>query len=163
MLSLDASQRAYAAIQEKIARGEPFLIAPQGTSMFPFLIAGRDRVLVAPMDSQSHPRRGDIVLYRRKGGLLVLHRMHHRDRKGYYFTGDNQTALEGPLDREQLLGAVTRIYRRNKDFSPRHPAFWIAGRLWLRVRPIRPILSKSAKKILIAFHLYRETGNDQRD
>ncbi len=163
MLSLDASQRAYAAIQEKLARGEPFLIAPQGTSMFPFLIAGRDKVLITPIASQSRPRRGDIVLYRREEGLLVLHRMHHRSREGYYFTGDNQTVLEGPLERGQLLGIVTRIYRWDKDFSPSHPAFWIAGRLWLWVRPFRPIISKRAKKILKALHLYKETGTNHHD
>ena len=159
MLSLDASERAYAAIQEKIARGEPFLIAPQGSSMFPFLIAGRDKVLLSPIPSQKRPRRGDIVLYRREEGLLVLHRMHHRNREGYYFTGDNQTELEGPLDRGQLLGIVTRIYRQGKDFSPRRPAFWIVGRLWLRLRPFRSVLSRSVKKILKAFHLYKESGN----
>lgn len=156
MLSLDASERAYAVIQDKIAQGEPLLIAPQGTSMFPFLIAGRDKVLITPITSQKRPRRGDIVLYRREEGLLVLHRMHHHNRKGYFFTGDNQTELEGPLDREQLLGIVTRICRQGRDFSPRHPAFWIAGRLWLRVRPFRPMISKSAKKILTALHLYKE-------
>lgn len=160
MLSLDASERAYTAIQEKIARGEPFLVAPQGTSMFPFLIAGRDKVLLAPIASRSRPRRGDIVLYRRKEGLLVLHRMHHRNGEGYFFTGDNQTELEGPLDREQLLGTVTRIYRGDKDFSPQHPIFWIAGRLWLRVRPFRPIISKSARKILTALRIYKETDSN---
>lgn len=158
MLSLDASERAYAVIQDKIAQGEPLLIAPQGTSMFPFLISGRDKVLITPITSQKRPRRGDIVLYRREEGLLVLHRMHHRNRKGYFFTGDNQTELEGPLDREQLLGIVTRICRQGRDFSPRHPAFWIAGRLWLRVRPFRPMISKSAKKILTALHLYKEVS-----
>lgn len=148
MLSTDASERTYAAIQEKIARGESLVIAPQGTSMYPFLIAGRDKVLVAPITSPKSPRRGDVVLYRRESGLLVLHRLHHHSKEGYYFVGDNQTELEGPLDREQLLGTVTRIFRQDRDFSSRHLIYCTLSRLWLQVRPFRRIISRCAKKIL---------------
>ena len=154
--AVEASEKSYITIQEKITRGEAFLVAPQGTSMFPFLMAGRDKVLLTPVTPEKEPRRGDVVLYRREEGLLVLHRLHHRNRRGYYFVGDNQTELEGPLHRRQLLGIATRIYRGDKSFSRHHPVYWTASRLWLRVRPFRHRISTRAKKLLIFLHLYHE-------
>lgn len=159
MLSTEASKNAYAKIQRKISLGENIVISPQGSSMFPFLKAGRDRVLLIPVTPAKLPRRGDIVLYRRKNGLLVLHRLHHHDHTGYYFVGDNQTKLEGPLEKSQLLGVVSRIYRQDKSFSSHHPIYWTAGKLWLWLRPIRHVISKRAKRILIFLHLWREPEN----
>lgn len=154
MVSIDASERAYAAIAEKIQKGEPFVAAPQGTSMYPFFIAGRDRVLLTPLTAHRTPRRGDVVLYRRLDGLLVLHRLHHRDRDGCYFVGDNQTELEGPLEECQMLATVTRIYRGDRSFSPCHPVYLAASRLWLLVRPFRHLISRSVKRALIFLRLY---------
>lgn len=156
MLSTEASKRTYAAIKDQLDLGKPFVIAPQGSSMFPFIIAGRDKIQITPTASCGLPRRGDIVLYRRDDGLLVLHRMHRKKSDGYYFIGDNQTEIEGPLAEEQLLGIATRIIRHNKSFSPSQPLFWIAGRLWLCVRPFRHVISPRAKKLLIFLHIYKE-------
>lgn len=154
--AIEASEKSYKAIRHKIEQGKSFLAAPQGTSMFPFLKAGRDQVLLNPLLPGKEPRRGDIILYRREDGLLVLHRLHHHNQNGYYFVGDNQTALEGPLHRKQLLGIAARIYRHGKSFSVHHPVYWAAGKLWLQVRPFRHRISRRVKRLLQFLHLYRD-------
>lgn len=154
MTSLSASKRAYESIREKLLVGEDFYIRPQGTSMFPFLIEDRDYVLVTPVHGKL--RRGDVILYRRKEGLLVLHRLTRIKKDGYYFVGDNQTEVEGPLSREQLLAKVIKIYRNGTPYSVHHPVYIVASRLWLLLRPIRPLISRTIKKIMIILHLWKE-------
>ena len=41
-----------------------------------------------------------------------------RDPSGYYFTGDAQTLIEGPLRREQIIGIVLSVRRKGRWYSP---------------------------------------------
>ena len=66
---------------EQIYEIEPLLkagvciqIHPQGYSMYPFIDPRRDEVVLAGIEDGSALRRGDVVLYRRENGMLVLHR-----------------------------------------------------------------------------------------
>ena len=68
---------------EQIYEIEPLLkagvciqIHPQGYSMYPFIDPRRDEVVLAGIiEDGSALRRGDVVLYRRENGMLVLHRI----------------------------------------------------------------------------------------
>ena len=68
---------------EQIYEIEPLLkagvciqIHPQGYSMYPFIDPRRDEVVLAGIEDGSALRRGDVVLYRRENGMLVLHRIY---------------------------------------------------------------------------------------
>ena len=84
----------------------------------------------------------DILLYQRESGLLVLHRLCRIKQDGYYFTGDNQTEVEGPLQASQLLAIVTCICRNGHTFRVTHPVYKICSRIWLFLRPVRPFISR---------------------
>lgn len=129
-----------------LKEGQIIEIHPQGSSMFPLLIEHRDSVLIQSLENIT-PKRGDILLYQRKSGLLVLHRLHHIKNNGFYFVGDNQTELEGPLDSSQLLAKVTHIRRKGHLFSVRHPLYLLFSRIWLFLRPIRPYISRPIGKL----------------
>ena len=64
--------------------------------MYPLFHPGRDEAVI-----EAYPihllRRGDIILYRREQGILVLHRICRITSDGFYLVGDNQTEIEGPL------------------------------------------------------------------
>lgn len=122
-------------------QGMKVKISPHGGSMLPFIIGDRDEaVLIKP----EQLKRGDVVLYRRKNGIHVLHRIHHIEKeKGtgkeyYYMIGDSQVEIEGPLERIQILGVADGFVRKGKAFSKKNVIYQIWYRIWLYVIPIRP-------------------------
>ena len=63
-------------IEPLLKAGACIQIHPQGYSMYPFIDPRRDEVVLAGIEDGSALRRGDVVLYRRENGMLVLHRMY---------------------------------------------------------------------------------------
>ena len=137
-----------------LREGRTVQITPQGNSMFPLFVNGRDdAAIIRPIES-ADIRRGAVVLYRRSTGGLVLHRICKVNDKGVYFVGDNQTKVEGPLMRVQILGVMTEfIHAKKKHYTVTNPLYVISTRLWLFVRPIRPVISRP---IGVVYRLIKE-------
>ena len=74
-------------------------IKPQGYSMYPLFIPGRDEALIQEVPVSSL-RRNDVILYRRDQSILVLHRIARITPEGLFLVGDNQSELEGPGSRK---------------------------------------------------------------
>lgn len=129
-------------IEQLLADGKPIQIKPQGYSMYPLFVPGRDEAIIAPADPK-HLRRGDVALYRRDGGILVLHRIWKRKNGSFYLVGDNQKEIEGPLRADQMKGVLIKVVRNGREFSTRHPIYRFLSSLWLMLRPIRPWLSRA--------------------
>lgn len=125
-------------IEQLLKDGSAIQLKPQGYSMYPLFIPGRDEAVIEayPVD-QLH--RGDVILYRRDQGILVLHRICRITSDGFYLVGDNQTEVEGPLRPDQIRGKMTCVVRNGKSFSVSHPIYRILSSLWLFLRPIRPL------------------------
>ena len=64
-----------AQCRERLNAGETVPLVVTGGSMTPFLVHKRDAVLLSKIDAPV--RRGDIILYTRAPGLLILHRACH--------------------------------------------------------------------------------------
>lgn len=128
-------------IEALLAEGKSIRIHPQGYSMYPLFVPGRDEAVIAPAETEEL-KRGDVVLYRREGSILVLHRIWKRRAEGFYMVGDNQSEVEGPLKGEQIKGILCQVVRRGKCFSVRNPIYRMLAAVWLRLRPFRPFLSR---------------------
>lgn len=137
-------------IEALLAEGKSIRIHPQGYSMYPLFVPGRDEAVIAPANTEVL-KRGDVVLYRREGSILVLHRIWKRTEEGFYMVGDNQKELEGPLRGEQIKGILYQVIRRGKCFSVKHPLYRLLSAIWLRLRPLRPVLSKTVAAVKKVF------------
>ena len=103
-------------IEEVLSSGGEFLIHPQGVSMLPYLREGRDTVLLRAVTEA--PKRGDILLYRRGDGTLVLHRVVKVEADGTLsMRGDNQFLIERGIKKEQVIATVKRFFRQEKECS----------------------------------------------
>ncbi len=139
-------------IEKLLAEGNYIQIKPQGYSMYPVLVPGRDEVVVAPVRDVTCLKRGDVVLYRRlfvdgEKDILVLHRIWKVNEQGIYLVGDNQKEIEGPLKQEQMLGIAKEIVRKGKHISVQNPIYKLLTGIWLTLRPMRPFISKVVAKI----------------
>lgn len=82
-----------------------------GTSMWPLLKEGKSRVQLIPLDGKSL-KKGDIVLYQREDGNLVLHRIIKSGERGSFLVcGDHQWKLEEQIGEDQILAVAEGFYK----------------------------------------------------
>ena len=137
-------------VEQLLAQGNNIQIKPQGYSMYPVLVPGRDEAVIEPI-ADAKLKRGDVVLYRRvaedSGRILVLHRIWKVKSEGIYLVGDNQKEIEGPLMRSQMKGIMAGMYRKGKYISVQNPWYRILTYGWLLLRPVRPYISGLVARI----------------
>lgn len=116
----------------------PLIIS--GGSMEPFLAHNRDILYISkpvfPL------RKGDMAFYERKNGKIVMHRVYKVKNGSYYFTGDAQTDIEGPVCEENIFGEIRRVCRKGKKVDRKNFVFWFFYAVWIRIVPLRPFIMK---------------------
>lgn len=132
-------------LEQLLADGNSIQVRPRGYSMYPLFIPGRDEAIISPVEKKLH--RGDVVLYRRMEGILVLHRLWKVDEAGYYMVGDNQSLVEGPLQESQIKGILTEVIRDGKRFSVKDLRYRLNFGIWLWLLPFRPAIWKAVSAI----------------
>ena len=128
-------------LEQLLHNGNIIRIKPQGFSMYPLFIPGRDEALIQQVPVTSL-KRNDVALYRRAQGILVLHRIVRVASEGYYMTGDNQYEIEGPLRPDQFKGKLIAFVRNGKEISVKNPLYRFLSSLWLLMLPVRPLCFK---------------------
>lgn len=132
-------------IEALLEQGRTIQVHPQGYSMYPMFIPGRDEAIIGKADL-SRLRRGDVVLYRREQSILVLHRIRAVKSEGFYMIGDNQMETEGPLKPEQIKGVLLAFIRKGRTISVKNPCYILISRLWMWAKPLRGIVRKIRQK-----------------
>lgn len=102
----------------------------QGSSMWPLLHEKESWVQVTARDD-AHLRTGEVVLYRRANGQLVLHRIIRLgENDTYWVCGDHQWKLDEQIPDAQIL-AVARVFSRNgRCFDEQNIWYRLYGILW---------------------------------
>lgn len=142
-------------IEQILADGRTVQIEPHGWSMYPLLVPGRDQAIIAPAEPEKM-RRGDVVLYRREQGILVLHRIWKVTPEGFYMVGDNQSKVEGPLRPCQIKGRLTAVIRNGREILMQNPLSIFLARFWLLLRPVRGPLSAVAHRLRQIWQAYKK-------
>ncbi len=139
-------------VADEVKRGNSVTYFTVGVSMRPLLTERKTHVTIVPL---TDAKNGDILLYLRRDGSQVLHRLIKQDKDFYYMRGDNTYGLE-PIKREAAVGVVTHIYRKGKTFGVKECGAYRAYTvLWRMLYPfryftfkLRAILSKIKSVIL---------------
>ncbi len=98
-------------ISEAVKDGGCFYLSPRGKSMHPTIREERDKVALVEFVSF---KKGDILLYRRKNGQVVLHRLVGFKRGEPVMCGDAQFSLEYGITKEDIIARVSEIVRKEK-------------------------------------------------
>ncbi len=114
-----------------------------GNSMYPLFINNRDKVTVV---KAKKIKKRDIILYRRADGSYVLHRVVGKGKLGFKLCGDDQTAVEYPVKREDVIAVMTSFERKGKQYSAKCLWYRIYSFLWCLFIGLRPLKFKIAKK-----------------
>ncbi len=126
-------------MEQTLASGGTVRLPITGTSMLPLLVAGRDTVVLGKIDGPL--QKYDLPLYRRADGAFVLHRVVAVAPDGAYtMCGDNQWVKEPGIRHSQLIGRVTRICRRGREFPVTAARYRAYCRVWALLWPVRRYL-----------------------
>lgn len=124
-------------IRERLSNGESVRFTPQGTSMRPMILGGRDQVILSPLPERL--KKFDLPLYQRDNGQYVLHRI-VKAGKDFTCIGDGQFIYEPGVRQDQMLALATGFVRKGKTRSTDCFSYWLYCRLWHYSRPLRKFL-----------------------
>lgn len=128
-------------LRDILAQGKEVSITITGNSMSPFMVHGRDEILISPPNDPW--KKGDMAFFQRTSGQYVMHRICRVEKNGdCFFVGDAQQVIEGPIKQEQIFGKITSVKRKGKWIGP--GTFWweFFEHVWLNIIPLRPVCIK---------------------
>lgn len=96
--------------------GAELPLVVSGISMTPFLRPGIDTVYLKKPDRTL--RKGEIAFFHRANGSHVLHRVWRAEKGYYWFLGDGQDLVEGPMPEACVFAYVTKIDRDGVRVGP---------------------------------------------
>ena len=98
-----------------------------GDSMYPTFRHRKDVVILQPVSREL--KKGDVILYQRKSGQYVLHRIVTKPKNGEFICcGDNQWEKE-PMEASQVVALVSSFVRKGKTIDNKK----IGYRMWVAV------------------------------
>ena len=109
-----------------------YAVAPiAGTSMMPLLKEGRDRVELKPY-CHERLKKGDVVLYKKNDGTLVLHRI-IRAENGEFFTvlGDHQFKNAERVNKNQIIAVACGFFIKGRYVTEKTRWYRMYKKIWL--------------------------------
>lgn len=116
--NLSGNKTTYKEIIDK----QGFYIAtPVGTSMMPLI---RERIDTVRLEKpKGRCKKYDVIMYQRKNGIYVLHRIMKVKKDSYVLCGDNQAVLERGVTDDMIIGVMTGFYRGDTYVSVDNPEY----------------------------------------
>ena len=118
-----------------------YAVAPiAGTSMMPLLKEGRDRVELKPY-CHERLKKGDVVLYKKNDGTLVLHRI-IRVENGEFFTvlGDHQFNNAERVNKNQIIAVACGFFIKGRYVTEKTRWYRMYKKIWLCNLNLRRII-----------------------
>ena len=111
-----------------------------GTSMLPLLKEGRDLVELEPC-SQERLKKGDVVLYKKNDGTLVLHRI-IKTENGEFFTvlGDHQFNNAERVNKNQIIAVACGFFIKGRYVNEKTQWYRLYKKIWLCNLNVRRII-----------------------
>ena len=109
-----------------------YAVAPiAGTRMMPLLKEGRDRVELEPC-SQERLKKGNVVLYKKNDGTLVLHRI-IKTENGEFFTvlGDHQFNNDERVNNNQIIAVACGFFIKGRYVNEKTRWYRLYKKIWL--------------------------------
>lgn len=131
--------------EEIIAELGYYCASVHGCSMYPLLVDHRDSVFIQKKEQY---RKYDVVLFRRKSGQLVLHRIRHIKKGKYICSGDNDRVFE-IVEPDMIIGCMTEFSRNGKTYKTNGFLYWLYSRIWSFSMPTKMFLQFVLKYIVM--------------
>lgn len=125
--------------EQELEKNGSLIYTTVGRSMRPFLRSGED-LMVIEAGKGARFRVRDVVLYRRRSGKYVLHRIMRVRKDDYVLCGDNCWDLERGIRDDQILGVLTAVIRNGQRQDVNEPDYRAKVFVWWFFYPVRAIV-----------------------
>ena len=107
------------------------VVPTEGTSMLPLLKEGKTLVELAA-NGEKQLKKGDVVLYKKNDGTLVLHRIIKAE-SGELFTvlGDHQFKNSERVNKNQIIAVAKGFYINGRYVDEKTCWYRIYKKIWL--------------------------------
>lgn len=127
-------------IEEMLADGRTVMLKAKGGSMFPFIVGGRDSVLIRRPSGINPLRTGQIVLAHLSDNRYVLHRIIRMDGIQMVLMGDGNLRETESCRFSDIVGIVTKIIRKGRYVDSDARLERYKAKVWGKSLPIRRYL-----------------------
>ncbi len=148
MVNLNNLSQHKTTYREIIEKQGFYIATPVGLSMMPLIRERRDTVRLEKPNGRC--RKYDVIMYQRKDGKYILHRILKVKKDSYVLCGDNQVVLEYNVTDDMIIGVMTGFYRDDLYVSIDNPKYIKYYKKRVASRPFRYIkyaFSRIIKKI----------------
>lgn len=136
-------------VKQFIAEGHSVTLRVKGQSMLPFLVGGRDAVVLHPFTSHEI-KEGDIVLvYLSASERYILHRIIKREGRHFVMMGDGNCQGVEHFSFDEIIGRVTHVQRNGKTLSCESLTWKIYSKIWRQLWFSRRYLLAFYKRIIL--------------
>jgi hypothetical protein len=129
-----------------IQGGTDVLFKPKGMSMLPFIIGGKDSVMLSKIDII---KPGDIVLAKVSENKFVLHRVEKIVGDVVVLMGDGNLVERERCSYSDLLAIAVKIIKGKREIDCRSKKHQARARMWKNLLPIRKYLLVFIKRIIL--------------
>ncbi len=136
--------RATELMLSLLEQGLEVSVKVTGDSMYPLWKHKRDTIILKKCE-EGILKRGEIPLYRRRNGKLVIHRIIRVNQDSYDLCGDAQTQVEYNLPKENVIAVVKAFTRKGRSYSCRDLSYRVYAYVWTCLLPFRSIILKLIK------------------
>lgn len=123
---------------EQCLRELGYVIVPvRGSSMLPLLPEGKSLVQLIPREGQE-PGKGDMVLYQRRDGTRVLHRIVKVTGENTCLVcGDHQWRQKEQIRKDRILAVAQGFFRNGRYVDDTTGWYRIYKKIWTGSMPVR--------------------------
>ena len=125
---------AFSAIEGLLKEGHAVTLRTKGYSMLPFIVGGRDKVVLQQAVSW---QEGDIVLAHLPEGRYVLHRIYRLSEEKVILMGDGNLQATECCKQSDIVGMAVQIIRDGRVVDCRAAGERWRARLWRWLLPLR--------------------------
>ncbi len=112
---------------EELEKHGSYFSVPHGVSMKPMIYDRQGVIEIHKLEGEA--KRYDVVMYVGKGGVGVIHRVHHVKDDHYIIVGDNCWTREY-VKKSDVRGIAVRFFRKGKWHDCTDLSYRIYSHLW---------------------------------
>ena len=127
-------------IAQLLQEGNSVRVRIDGESMHPFIVGGKDEVLLIPYDKKTPIELWSCIFYKWKGHYMI-HRFVGLQDGQYCMMGDGNLVQIERIEESDILGILQTIYHADGSIQDCLGKKWLyQGRFWFKFRKLRRFL-----------------------
>lgn len=136
-------------IAQLLQEGNPVRVRIDGESMHPFIVGGKDEVLLIPYDKKTPIELWSCIFYKWKGHYMI-HRFVGFQDSQYCMMGDGNLVQIERIEESDILGILQTIYHADGSTQYCLGKKWLCqGRYWFKFRKLRRFLLPIYRKFVL--------------